>query len=156
MSITHLKAGDPAPDFTATDHTGKTVKLKDFLGQRVILFFYPHDLTPTCTVQACNLSDSYAELQKKGYHVLGVSEDDEKKHVKFVTKHSLPFPLLVDTDHTLLEAYGVWGEKKFMGRTFDGTHRTTFVINEKGILSQVITKVKSKIHAEQILEGEAD
>ena len=151
--MTHLKPGDPAPDFSAPDQNGNTLTLGDFKGQKLVLFFYPHDMTPTCTVEACNLRDHYAELQKAGYAILGVSEDSEAKHQKFIAKHELPYPLIADTEHQLLQAYGVWGEKKFMGKIYDGTHRTTFVIDEKGAIQQVITKVKSKIHAEQILES---
>lgn len=152
-TMTSLQPGTPAPDFSAKDQNGNTISLSDFRGQKLILFFYPHDMTPTCTVEACNLRDAYADLKKAGYAVVGVSEDDEKKHQKFIAKHELPYPLIADTDHQLLKAYEVWGEKKFMGKIYDGTHRTTFVIDENGVLEQVITKVKSKEHSAQILAG---
>ena len=151
--MTHLNPGDSAPDFSAPDQNGNMLTLANFKGQKLVLFFYPHDMTPTCTVEACNLRDHYTELQNAGYNVVGVSEDSETKHQKFIAKHDLPYPLIADTEHQLLESYGVWGEKKFMGKIYDGTHRTTFVIDEEGLIEQVITKVKSKIHAEQILEG---
>ncbi len=149
---TGLKAGDKAPDFKANDQTGKSVSLKDFKGKKLVLYFYPKDDTPTCTNEACNLRDNYALLRKKGYSIIGVSADDEKKHTKFVTKYDLPFQLLADVDMNIIKAYDVWGEKKFMGRIFDGIIRTTFVIDEKGKIEKVITDVKSKEHAEQILE----
>jgi peroxiredoxin Q/BCP len=148
---TRLKAGEQAPDFKANDQTGKEVRLSDFKGKKVVLYFYPKDDTPTCTNQACNLRDNHALLKKKGYVVLGVSADDEKKHVKFTKKYDLPFQLLADVDKKIIHAYDVWGEKLFMGRLFDGIVRTTFIIDEKGIIERVLTDVKSKTHAEQIL-----
>jgi peroxiredoxin Q/BCP len=148
---THLKAGEPAPDFKANDQTGKAVSLSDFKGKKVVLYFYPKDDTPTCTNQACNLRDNYALLKKKGYAVLGVSADEEKKHVKFTKKYDLPFQLLADVDKKIIHAYDVWGEKLFMGRLFDGIVRTTFIIDEKGMIERIITDVKSKTHTEQIL-----
>jgi len=151
---TGLKKGDKAPDFKVKDQDGKLVSLKDFKGKKLVLYFYPKDDTPTCTTEACNLRDNYAGLKKKGYAVLGVSADDEKKHTKFIKKHDLPFQLLADTEMEVIKAYDVWGEKKFMGRIFDGIVRTTFVINEKGKIEKVITDVKSKAHTEQILENE--
>jgi peroxiredoxin Q/BCP len=150
--MTTLKQGDKAPAFKAKDQDGNIVSLSDFKGQKVVLYFYPHDDTETCTKEACNIRDNFAVLKKKGVVVLGVSEDDEKSHKKFEKKYSLPFTLIADTDHKLLEAYEVWGMKKFMGRDFMGTHRTTFLINEKGKIDHVIEKVESKRHAEQILE----
>lgn len=147
----HLKQGDKAPAFKAKDQHGNTLSLADFKGKKVILYFYPHDNTPTCTTQACNLRDNHSKLLKKGYVVIGVSEDDEKSHLKFSDKFSLPFPILADADHKILEAYGVWGEKQFMGRTFDGTHRTTFLIDEKGKIDHIIVRPKSKTHADEIL-----
>lgn len=150
--MTTLKQGDKAPAFKAKDQDGNIVSLSDFKGQKVVLYFYPHDNTETCTKEACNIRDNFALLKKKGVVVLGVSEDDEKSHKKFEKKYSLPFTLIADTDHKLLEAYEVWGIKKFMGRGFMGTHRTTFLINEKGKIDHVIEKVESKRHAEQILE----
>ncbi|MEM7571394.1 MAG: thioredoxin-dependent thiol peroxidase [Bacteroidota bacterium] len=149
--MTTLQVGDAAPDFTGAIEEGKSVSLSDFRGQKLILFFYPKDDTPGCTAEACNLRDNYTELKAKGYALLGVSPDPLKKHAKFQDKYDLPFPLLSDEDHTVLNAYGVWGLKKFMGREYDGVHRTTFVIDEQGILEQVITKVKTKNHTAQIL-----
>jgi len=153
MSITHLKAGDVAPSFSANDQNGNTVSLADFKGKKVALYFYPRDNTPTCTTQACNLRDNYAVLQQHGIVVLGVSPDHERSHTKFITKHDLPFTLLVDTEKELANAYGVFGEKKFMGRITQGIHRTTFLIDEAGNIEQVIKKVKAKIHSQQILEA---
>ncbi len=149
---TGLKAGDKAPDFKCRNQKGEIVSLKDFKGKKLVIYFYPKDDTPTCTTEACNLRDNYALLLKKGYAVIGVSADEEKKHVKFINKYNLPFPLLADVDMKVIRAYDVWGEKHFMGRIFDAIIRTTFVIDEKGILEKVITDVKSKNHTEQILE----
>lgn len=149
--MTNLQPGDKAPDFNSVNEKGEKVTLKDYKGKKLILFFYPKDNTPTCTVEACNLRDSYQDLKDKGYELLGVSPDSEKKHQNFIAKHDLPFPLLADTDRTVIEAYGIWGPKKFMGKTFDGLHRTTFVIDGKGKIEQVIQKVKAKQHADQIL-----
>ncbi|MEL6358283.1 MAG: thioredoxin-dependent thiol peroxidase [Bacteroidota bacterium] len=149
--MTTLQAGDPAPDFQGITDAGTTVSLSDFAGKKLVLFFYPKDDTPGCTAEACNLRDNYGELQEKGYELLGVSPDGVKKHQKFKTKYDLPFPLLADEDHTVLNAFGVWGLKKFMGREYDGVHRTTFVIDENGKIEQVIAKVKTKDHAAQIL-----
>lgn len=151
--MTHLKVGDKAPNFSELNEANEKISLKDYKGKKLILFFYPKDNTPTCTVEACNLRDNYAVLQKEGYELLGVSPDSPKKHTNFINKFDLPFPLLADTELNVLNAYGVWGPKKFMGRKFDGVHRTTFVIDEKGKIAQVIEKVKSKDHAGQILEG---
>ncbi|PHI20434.1 thioredoxin-dependent thiol peroxidase [Lewinellaceae bacterium SD302] len=151
--MTTLQAGDPAPDFSGTTDQGKTVGLSDFAGKKLVLFFYPKDDTPGCTAEACNLRDNYAELKKNGYELLGVSPDGVAKHQKFVNKYELPFPLLADEDKSVLNAYGVWGLKKFMGREYDGVHRTTFVIGEDGKLEKVITKVKTKDHTAQILEA---
>jgi peroxiredoxin Q/BCP len=150
-NMTELKAGDPAPDFTGLTDRGETVSLSDFAGQKLIIYFYPKDDTPGCTAQACNLRDNYAAMQKAGYQILGVSPDSVAKHQKFKNKYDLPFPLIADVDKTMLNAYGVWGEKKFMGRTYDGVHRTTFVIDAAGKIEEVITKVKTKAHAEQIM-----
>jgi len=150
MSI--LKTGDKAPAFEAKDQNGELVKLTDLSGKKVILYFYPKDLTPGCTAESCNLRDHYTELKNNGFEVVGVSADDEKKHRKFIEKYDLPFTLLADTDKKVCEAYGVWGEKKFMGRTFLGIKRVTYVIDEKGFILHVLEKVKTKTHAEQILE----
>lgn len=151
--MTTLQAGDPAPDFSGTTDQGNTVSLSDFAGKKLVLFFYPKDDTPGCTAEACNLRDNYEELKKNGYELLGVSPDGIAKHQKFINKYELPFPLLADEDKSVLNAYGVWGLKKFMGREYDGVHRTTFVIGEEGQLEKVITKVKTKDHTAQILEA---
>jgi len=147
-----LNVGDKAPDFEANDQNGNAVSLKDFAGQRVVLYFYPKDDTPTCTIQACNLRDHNAALKAKGIAVMGISVDDEKKHKKFETKHQLPFTLIADVDKKIVAEYGVWGEKKFMGKTIIGTHRITFLIDENGKITHIIDKVKSKMHSDQILE----
>src|SRR5690606_29214571 len=128
--MTHLKEGDKAPDFTAKDQNGKDITLSDYQGKKVILYFYPKDNTPGCTMEACNFRDHYQDLQEKGFEVIGVSADTEKKHQNFINKFELPFTLIADTDRKVIDAYGVWGLKKFMGREFDGIHRETFVINE--------------------------
>ena len=146
-----LQVGDAAPKFAAKDQDGKEVKLSDFEGKKVILYFYPKDDTPGCTAQACNLRDNYEAILNKGYVVLGVSVDSEKSHVKFIKKFDLPFPLLADTDHAIVEAYGVWVEKSMYGRTYMGTARTTFVIDEKGVIEEIIQKVDTKNHTDQIL-----
>ena len=150
--MTHLKEGDIAPSFTAIDQHGQSVSLADFKGKKVILYFYPHDMTPGCTTQSCNLRDHHSRLLSKGYVVLGVSEDDEKSHKKFADEYNLPFSLLVDESHTIINDYGVWGEKTFMGRTFDGTHRTTFLIDEEGVIAHIILKPDNGDHAAQIIE----
>lgn len=150
--VTRLKKGDKAPDFKAKDQEGNIISLKNFKGKKLVLFFYPKDNTPGCTNEVCNLRDNYTALQKAGYSIVGVSADDEKKHKKFINKFKLPFPLIADTDKKVIEAYDVWGEKKFMGLIFDGIVRTTFVIDEEGIIEQVITTVDTKNHTEQILE----
>ncbi len=150
--MTTLQPGQKAPDFTATDQNGNTISLKDLQGKKVVLYFYPADDTPTCTKEACNYRDNYSMLEKKGYVVLGVSKDSSKKHQKFAEKYDLPFPLLVDEDHTIQNAYEVYGLKKFMGRESMSIYRTTFVIDEKGVLEKVITKVDSANAAEQVLE----
>ncbi|MDF2453648.1 MAG: nth [Bacteroidota bacterium] len=149
---TSLKPGDKAPSFSAKDQNGKMISSKDLKGKNVVLYFYPKDNTPTCTLEACSLRDEHKFLSKKNFVVLGVSADDEKMHQKFATKFNLPFSLLADTDMSIIKAYDVWGTKRFMGRIYDGIIRTTFIINEKGIISNVITDVKSKEHGKQILE----
>ena len=146
----HLKEGDKAPDFSVSDETGKMVNLSDFAGKKLVLYFYPKDDTPGCTAQACSLRDNYQSFMGKGYAILGVSPDSAKKHVKFQDKYSLPFSLLADEDHAVSEAYGVWGEKKFMGRTYMGIHRTTFVIDEQGNIERIIDKVDNANHSEQL------
>ena len=152
MSITTLKAGDKAPSFKTTNQDGKVISLDGLKGKKVVLYFYPKDSTPGCTMQACNLRDNYEALQKANYIVLGVSADTEKLHKRFIEKQSIPFDLLMDEDKTIIQAYGVWGLKKFMGREFDGIHRTTFLIDEEGIIEEVIMKVKTKDHTNQILK----
>ena len=150
---THLIEGTPAPLFTGTDQNGKKVSLSDYKGRKLVLFFYPEDDTPTCTIQACNLRDNYGFLKKNGFEVVGISPDDEKKHKKFEKKFSLPFTLIADTDHTILDKYGVWGEKEMFGRNYMGVHRTTFVIDEKGTIRKIFLRPKNKAHAEEIVEA---
>lgn len=146
-----LLEGSPAPNFEARDQNGNLVKLSDFKGKKLVLYFYPKDNTPGCTTQACNLRDNYEYMQAHGYTVLGVSVDDEKSHRKFIDKFNLPFSLLADTDHKVVEDYGVWVEKSMYGRTYMGTARTTFIINEEGIIDEIIRKVDTKEHAGQIV-----
>lgn len=150
--MTHLKEKMPAPDFTVNDQSGKPVSLKDFRGKKVVLFFYPQDNTPTCTTEACNIRDNYPKLKKRGYVVLGISPDSEKKHQNFIKKFSLPYTLLCDPDKVVHNLYGVWAQKTTFGITYMGTLRTTFIINEEGIIIRVIDKVESKRHTAQILE----
>ncbi len=149
--MTHLKVGDKAPNFEAQDQDGNTIKLSDYKGKKLVLFFYPKASTPGCTKEACNLSDNYSKFTENGYDVLGVSADSQKRQSNFKNKYDFPYPLLADEDKAVIEAYGVWGPKKFMGKEYDGIHRTTFVIDENGVLEDVITKVKTKAHTEQIL-----
>ncbi|WP_026838730.1 thioredoxin-dependent thiol peroxidase [Gillisia sp. JM1] len=146
-----LKVGDSAPQFSVKDQDGNVISLKDFKGKKVVLFFYPKASTPGCTAEACNLRDNWEQFQEKGYQILGVSADTEKKQSNFKNKYELPFPLLADEEKEVIEAYGVWGPKKFMGKEYDGIHRTTFVIDENGLIEEIITKVKTKDHAAQIL-----
>ncbi|QCX00136.1 thioredoxin-dependent thiol peroxidase [Aggregatimonas sangjinii] len=147
-----LKVGDKVPDFISKDQDGTIIKLSDYLGSKLIIFFYPRANTPGCTAEACNLRDNYSELKAQGYELLGVSEDSSKKQSNFKNKYDLPFPLLADEDHTVINTFGVWGPKKFMGREFDGLLRTTFIIDEKGVVEKVIEKVKTKDHAAQLLD----
>ena len=149
--MTTLNEGDAAPNFSALDQDGIERSLSDYKGKKLIVFFYPKASTPGCTAEACNLSDNYKELQTKGYEILGVSADSAKRQSNFRNKYEFPYPLLADEDKSVIEAFNVWGPKKFMGREYDGIHRTTFVINEEGTLEQVITKVKTKDHTAQIL-----
>ncbi|AUP77231.1 thioredoxin-dependent thiol peroxidase [Flavivirga eckloniae] len=147
-----LKQGDTVPNFSTTDEQGNTVTLNDYKGKKLVVFFYPKANTPGCTLEACNLRDNYEALKEEGYELLGVSADSERKQSNFKKKFDFPFPLLADVDKTVIDAFGVWGPKKFMGREFDGIHRKTFIINEEGIVERVIDKVKTKDHAAQILE----
>jgi peroxiredoxin Q/BCP len=149
--MTTLKPGDKAPNFEANDQAGNTRTLADYAGKKLVVFFYPKASTPGCTAEACNLRDNYQTFQAQGYEILGVSADSAKRQQNFINKYELPFPLLADEDHAVINAFGVWGPKKFMGREYDGIHRTTFVIDENGVLEDVILKVKTKDHAAQIL-----
>ena len=147
-----LQSGDTIPSFTTVDQDENTVSSSDFKGKKSIVFFYPRANTPGCTAEACNLRDHYKILQEKGYQLYGVSADAPKKQKSFADKYDLPFPLLADQDKSVINAFGVWGPKKFQGREYDGIHRMTFLVNEKGIVERVISKVKTKDHAAQILE----
>ncbi|MDB5221973.1 MAG: thioredoxin-dependent thiol peroxidase [Chitinophagaceae bacterium] len=148
-----LTEGDKAPAFKSKDQNGNPVSLSDFKGKKVALYFYPEDDTPTCTVEACNLRDNYSLLKRNGIIVLGVSPDDEKKHKKFEQKFNLPFTLVVDKDKKIIDKYGVWGEKNLYGRKYMGLHRTTFLIDEKGIIKKIFKKPRSKMHSEEILKA---
>lgn len=150
--MTHLKEGDKAPVFKGKDQSGKEVTLTSLKGRKVILYFYPKDMTPGCTAQACNLRDNYDALLKKGYAVVGVSVDGEKSHQKFAEKYDLPFPLLADDNKEIVTQYGVFGEKQMMGKTYNGVYRTTFLINENGIIDKIIKKPDTKNHTEEILK----
>lgn len=147
-----LQAGDKAPDFEVNDQDGSPVKLSDYQGKKVVLYFYPKDNTPGCTAESCNLRDNYSELQNAGYEILGVSTDTEKSHLKFIEKQSLPFKLLADTEKQIHEKYGTWVEKQMYGRKYMGTARHTFLIDEKGTIERIIEKVKTKDHTAQILK----
>jgi peroxiredoxin Q/BCP len=146
-----LKQGDAVPNFSAKDEQGNTISLSDYKGKKLVVFFYPKASTPGCTVEACNLRDNYKALQDAGFELLGVSADSEKKQANFKNKYEFPFPLLADENKTVINTFGVWGPKKFMGKEYDGIHRMTFLIDEKGIVERVIDKVKTKEHAAQIL-----
>lgn len=146
-----LKVGDTVPSFAAHDQDGNTIHLSDYSGKNLIVFFYPRANTPGCTAEACNLRDNYKALQDAGFELLGVSEDSQKKQASFKEKYDFPFPLVADEDHTVINAFGVWGPKKFMGKEYDGIHRMTFVVNGEGKVSKVIDKVKTKDHAAQLL-----
>lgn len=148
----NLKEGDKAPVFSGKDQNGKKISLADFKGKKVVLYFYPEDDTPTCTIQACNLRDNYSLLKKNEFVILGVSPDDEKKHKKFEAKYDLPFTLIADPQHAIIDKYGVWGEKKLYGREYMGIHRTTFLIDEKGIIRKIFLRPKNKQHAEEIIK----
>jgi thioredoxin-dependent peroxiredoxin len=150
---THLTTGMKAPAFSGVDQNGNKISLSDLKGKKVILYFYPEDDTPGCTAQACNLRDHNAELKKKGYVVIGVSPNDNVSHEKFSEKFKLNFPLIPDPDHKIIDKYGVWGEKNLYGRKFMGLHRTSFIIDEKGVIERIILRPKTKIHSEEILAG---
>lgn len=148
-----LKEGSVAPDFKATNTKGETIRLKDLRGQKVVLYFYPKDDTPGCTKEACAFRDAFSDFKKRGIEVIGVSTDSTASHQKFTTKYKLPFTLLADTDHSIADAYGVYGEKKFMGRTYLGVKRMTFLIDEKGKIKKIFEKVKPDEHAREVLES---
>ena len=151
--MTSLNVGDKAPDFVALNEFGQSTSLSEFLGKKVILYFYPKDMTPGCTAESCNLGENYSLLQENGFIVLGVSPDSSKSHQKFIDKYNLPFSLIADEDKAVIKAFGVWGPKKFMGKEYDGVHRTTFIIDEDGVIEKVFSKVKTKDHTNQILES---
>ena len=146
-----LKPGDKAPNFSSVNQDGETISLSNFNGQKLVLFFYPKASTPGCTLEACNLSDNYDRFKAAGYNVLGVSADGTKRQLNFKNKYNFPYDLLADEDRSVINAYGVWGLKKFMGREYEGIHRTTFIIDEKGFIIDVIEKVKTREHTSQIL-----
>ena len=148
----HLNEGDKAPNFSGLDQNGIKVSLKDYLGKKVVLYFYPEDDTPTCTVQACNLRDNFSALKATGYEVIGVSPDDVESHKKFKNKFQLPFTLIADPKHAIIEKYGVWGEKVLYGHKHMGIYRTTFVIDEKGIIKKIFRRPRNKAHAEEIIK----
>ncbi|RZP13847.1 MAG: thioredoxin-dependent thiol peroxidase [Flavobacteriales bacterium] len=147
-----LKVGDKVPNFSAMDQDGNSIQLNDYHGKKLVVFFYPKASTPGCTMEACNLRDNYDLLQQNGFELLGVSADNQKRQTNFRTKYNFPFPLLADENKEVIRAFGVWGLKKFMGREYDGIHRKTFLIDEKGFVVRVIDKVKTRSHASQILE----
>lgn len=147
-----LVAGSKVPEFKVSDQDGNTISSEDLKGEKYVVFFYPKASTPGCTAEACNLRDNYKELQNKGYRILGVSADSQKRQSNFKNKYEFPFPLIADEDKTLINGFGVWGPKKFMGKSYDGIHRTTFLVDQNGMVTDVIQKVKTKDHAAQILE----
>lgn len=150
--MTHLKVGDKAPEFEGVNQKEEIIKLSDFSGKKVILYFYPKDMTPGCTAQACNLGENYSILINRGIEVIGISADSVKRHQKFTEKYDLPFNLIADEDKEIIKTYGVWGLKKLYGREYEGIYRETFIIDEKGIIEKIILKVKTKTHTEQVLE----
>jgi thioredoxin-dependent peroxiredoxin len=150
--MTTLKIGDKAPNFSGLDQDGNKHELSDYNGKKLVVFFYPKASTPGCTAEACDLRDNFERFKANNYELLGVSADNAKRQANFIDKNKLPFPLLADEDKSVIEAFGVWGPKKFMGKEYDGIHRTTFVISENGIIENIIEKVKTKEHANQILE----
>lgn len=149
-----MEIGMKAPEILGIDAEGNEIKLSDYKGRKLVLYFYPKDSTPGCTSEACSLRDNYSELRKAGYEVVGVSADSQASHQRFAAKNELPFPLISDSSHTLMDTFGVWGEKKMAGRTYMGIHRTTFIINEDGIVERIIgpKEIKTKVHASQILQ----
>ncbi|WP_418512013.1 thioredoxin-dependent thiol peroxidase [Corallibacter sp.] len=150
--MTSLKIGDKAPEFSAQDQDGNTISLSDYKGKKLVVFFYPKASTPGCIAEACNLSDNYERFKTEGYDIIGVSADSAKRQSNFKNKYGFPYPLLADEDKTVINAFGVWGPKKFMGREYDGIHRTTFIIDEQGVIEDIISKVKTKEHTSQILK----
>lgn len=148
-----LGEGQKAPAFKGLDQDGNAVSLTDFKGKKLLLFFYPEDDTPTCTIQACNIRDNFSELKKAGIHIIGISPDAAKKHKKFEAKYQLPYTMIADTEHTIINKFGVWGEKQLYGRKYMGLHRTSFLINEKGIIQKVFLRPKNKQHAEEIIQA---
>lgn len=150
--MAQIKEGSKAPSFEGVDQSGNKIKLSDYKGKKIVLYFYPKDNTPGCTAEACNLSNNHESLQKKGFAVIGVSPDSEKSHRNFAAKYSLPFPLIADESKKILNDYGVWGEKQMYGKSYSGVIRTTFIIDEKGIIEKIITKVNTSGHTEQILD----
>ena len=151
--MTTLKKNDKAPVFSGKDQDGNIISNETLAGKKYVIYFYPKDMTPGCTDQACNLRDNYTQLGQEGIQIIGVSMDSESSHQKFIAKHTLPFPLIADTDKSVINAFGVWGPKKFMGKEYDGIHRTTFLINEEGSIVDVISKPKTKDHSTEILAG---
>jgi peroxiredoxin Q/BCP len=150
--MTYLKEGTKAPDFKSKNQDGKDVSLEDYIGKKIIMFFYPKDNTPGCTAEACNLRDNYSSWIERGFEVIGISPDSEKSHLNFIEKHTLPYTLIADTDKEILKKYGAWGLKKMYGKEYEGVLRTTYVIDEKGFILKVLNKVKTKDHTNQILE----
>ena len=151
--ISHLSVGDTAPDFTSVNQDGKTLSLADYKGSKFVIYFYPRDMTPGCTSQACNLTENFDDLSAHGIKILGVSPDTPEKHLKFIAKYNITFDLLADEDKSVHNVFGVWGEKKFMGKVFDGTHRTTFLVDENLKIVDIIAKPKVKDHANEVLSG---
>jgi peroxiredoxin Q/BCP len=154
--MTHLREGEKAPVFTGKNQNGDKVSLSDYKGKKIVLFFYPEDDTPTCTIEACNLRDNYSLLKKNGFEVVGISPDDPSKHKKFELKYGLPYTLVADPDHRIINKYGVWGEKLLYGRRYMGLHRTTFVIDKNGIIRIIFLRPKNKAHAEEIIKNFED
>ena len=151
--ISHLSPGDSAPDFNSLNQDGIKLSFADYKGSKFVIYFYPRDMTPGCTSQACNLTENFSELTAQGVKIVGVSPDTPEKHLKFIAKYDIAFDLLADEDKSVHKAFGVWGEKKFMGKIYDGTHRTTFLVDEDGVIVEIIAKPKVKEHTAEILEG---